>query len=374
MAGAHDELLKVADQLDDAASTSQAAQQNPLDALAEVATEFGKAASGSWLGYHANVYYEGFKPPPPGAHFDTQWGLKDMSITSFGSRGDWREFDPDEVKKRILKVAGNPDLAKIEAAAADLVTLFDRGRSEVLSILTAEPRTATDAFLSDIRTRVDRLSITTKGELVHQWAPNNIMSSDYVALGQGLRTPPHVSVLASVAALRNPMFAVQELAALSRKAGSHLHRIDRSSRKAALMGTNVFIGHGRSAVWRDLKDFVQDRLKLPWDEFNRVPVAGIANLTRLNEMLEAAAMAFLVLTAEDELADGTTVARQNVVHEAGLFQGRLGFTKAIILLEEGCAEFSNIHGIGQIRFPKGNISAAFEEVRRVLEREGVIPT
>ena len=127
-------------------------------------------------------------------------------------------------------------------------------------------------------------------------------------------------------------------------------------------------------MWRDLKDFVQDRLKLPWDEFNRVPVAGIANLTRLNEMLEAAAMAFLVLTAEDELADGTTVARQNVVHEAGLFQGRLGFTKAIILLEEGCAEFSNIHGIGQIRFPKGNISAAFEEVRRVLEREGVIPT
>jgi predicted nucleotide-binding protein len=90
-------------------------------------------------------------------------------------------------------------------------------------------------------------------------------------------------------------------------------------------------------------------------------------------MLDAAAMAFLVLTAEDELADGTTVARQNVVHEAGLFQGRLGFTKAIILLEEGCAEFSNIHGIGQIRFPKGKISAAFEDVRRVLEREGVIP-
>jgi len=52
--------------------------------------------------------------------------------------------------------------------------------------------------------------------------------------------------------------------------------------------------------------------------------------------------------------------------------GRLGFTKAIILLEDGCEEFSNIEGLGQIGFPTGNISASFEGVRRVLEREGMI--
>ena len=56
----------------------------------------------------------------------------------------------------------------------------------------------------------------------------------------------------------------------------------------------------------------------------------------------------------------------NVVHEAGLFQGRLGFSRAIILLEESCEEFSNIHGLGQIRFPKGNIKAVFEDVRQLL--------
>ena len=64
--------------------------------------------------------------------------------------------------------------------------------------------------------------------------------------------------------------------------------------------------------------------------------------------------------------------RMNVVHEAGLFQGRLGFTRAVVMLEEGCEQFSNIEGLGQIRFPHGNIAAAFEEVRRVLEREGLI--
>ena len=124
-------------------------------------------------------------------------------------------------------------------------------------------------------------------------------------------------------------------------------------------------------LWRELKDFIGDRLGLPYDEFNRVPVAGVTNVARLSEMLDAAAIAFLILTAEDEQADGSMRARENVVHEAGLFQGRLGFTRAIVLLEEACGEFSNNQGLGQIRFPKGNIAAAFEEIRRVLEREGL---
>jgi predicted nucleotide-binding protein len=89
-------------------------------------------------------------------------------------------------------------------------------------------------------------------------------------------------------------------------------------------------------------------------------------------MLDQACMAFLVMTAEDEQTDGTLHARENVIHEAGLFQGKLGFERAIILLEEGCQEFSNIHGLGQIRFPKGNIKAAFEDIREVLKREGII--
>jgi hypothetical protein len=131
----------------------------------------------------------------------------------------------------------------------------------------------------------------------------------------------------------------------------------------------VFVGHGHSAIWRELKDFLHDRLGLKVDEFNRISTAGISTTSRLDEMLDNAAFAFLIMTAEDEQADGKRYARLNVVHEAGLFQGRLGFQKAIILLEEGCEEFSNIHGLGQIRFPKGTISAKFEEIRTVLERE-----
>ncbi|MDE0323477.1 MAG: nucleotide-binding protein [Candidatus Poribacteria bacterium] len=137
-------------------------------------------------------------------------------------------------------------------------------------------------------------------------------------------------------------------------------------------GTNIFIGHGHSLDWVLLKDFINQRVKLPYDEFNRVSTAGVDTRERLAEMLDQACIAFLVMTAEDEQTDGTLHARENVIHEAGLFQGRLGFKKAIILLEDGCKEFSNIHGLGQIRFPKGNIKAIFEDIREVLEREGII--
>lgn len=134
----------------------------------------------------------------------------------------------------------------------------------------------------------------------------------------------------------------------------------------------VFIGHGRSPLWRELKDFLSDRLELCWDEFNREAVAGFTTFERLSQMVSEASFAFLIMTAEDEYMDKSLHARENVVHEVGLFQGRLGSKRAIILLEEGCKEFSNIIGLSQIRFPKGHISAAFEEIRRVLEREGII--
>jgi predicted nucleotide-binding protein len=137
-------------------------------------------------------------------------------------------------------------------------------------------------------------------------------------------------------------------------------------------GQRVFIGHGHSEAWRQLKDLLVDRLGLQFEEFNRQPVPGIATKERLEAMLDSTCFAFLLMTAEDVQPDGSKHVRENVIHEVGLFQGRHGFRRAIVLLEEGCEEFSNIHGVGQIRFPRGNVMARSEEIRRVLEREGVL--
>ena len=134
----------------------------------------------------------------------------------------------------------------------------------------------------------------------------------------------------------------------------------------------IFIGHGGSPMWRELKDFIEDILKFPCAEFNRISAAGEFTGDRLKEMLEESCMAFLIMTGEDEQADGSLRARENVIHEVGLFQGRLGFKRAIILLEKGCQKFSNIHGLGQIRFSKENIEESFGEIIKVLKRESII--
>jgi Predicted nucleotide-binding protein containing TIR-like domain len=152
--------------------------------------------------------------------------------------------------------------------------------------------------------------------------------------------------------------------------GAYIEKFVERTRGAP--GHAVFIGHGRSTQWQELRDFLSDDLGLPFEEFNRVASEGKTVVERLNEMLDAAAIALIVLTAEDQHADGTSVARQNVVHEAGLFAGRLGFRKAILLLEEGCADFTNVHGLVAIRYPPNTISATFDPVRRVLQRERLL--
>ncbi|RTL63993.1 MAG: hypothetical protein EKK41_22225 [Hyphomicrobiales bacterium] len=345
----------------------------PLRKMSKAASRIGESFSGSWLGYHSRVYYDGLVRPPPGANFSQEWGLEDVSFTGLGSRGDWLEFDTEVVKTAIRTEAGDPDIEKARDAAAQAHSAFDKAKSDALSIFESETADRPDTFLSKLKEHLERLEALSLMEFAQRWSPKGpVMTRDTLALGQGTMMPPHVAVLADVTSIEHVFKVCKEAAEICNKAASHLERKSRRTASAARVGTNVFIGHGRSGAWRELKDFIQDRLSLPWDEFNRVPVAGITNIARLAEMLDAAGVALLVLTAEDEMIDGGVQARMNVVHEAGLFQGRLGFTRAIVLLEDGCSEFSNIQGLGQIRFPQGKIAAAFEEVRRVLEREGLI--
>jgi hypothetical protein len=131
----------------------------------------------------------------------------------------------------------------------------------------------------------------------------------------------------------------------------------------------IFIGHGASEQWRNLKDHLHEKHGYEVEAYEIGARAGHAIRDILEEMLGKTSFAILVMTGEDKTEDGGMRARQNVVHELGLFQGKLGFTKAIVLLEDGTEEFSNIHGINQIRYGKGNIKETFGEVLATLKRE-----
>jgi len=344
-----------------------------LNTVDEAIEEIGSAWSGSWLGHHARIYYDGLQEPPPGAHFSKEWGFEG-GLGEHGSTGNWGEFRRQDVIDATWEVAGNPDLSDLRSSSTKAATAFEDAKAELQSFLS--PVLADhpdDKFLTDLSTKIDEMTIFGEKKFLEFWSPNGQqMSRDMKAIQAGFNVPPHFTVKADVWVLRHPFMQCGELAKITKRLASHLSNQRKKSVREGRIGTNIFIGHGRSKLWKDLKDFIQDRLHLPWDEFNRVPIAGVTNIARLSEMLDQAAFAFLIMTAEDEQADGKVHARLNVIHEAGLFQGRLGFQRAIILLEEGCEEFSNVEGLGQIRFPKGDLSKAFEEIRLVLEREELI--
>jgi predicted nucleotide-binding protein len=131
----------------------------------------------------------------------------------------------------------------------------------------------------------------------------------------------------------------------------------------------VFIGHGRSSLWRDLKDHLCEQHGYTVEAYEIGARAGHAIGDILEDMLAKSSFACLILTAEDATADGQSRARQNVVHELGLFQGRLGFSRAIVLFEDGVEEFSNIAGIQVLPFSKGRIRETFGDVLATLRRE-----
>lgn len=147
------------------------------------------------------------------------------------------------------------------------------------------------------------------------------------------------------------------------------HNIPRPTQEPAAR-PKIFIGHGgKSKEWMALQNHLREHHHYEVEAFE----SGARSGHTIRDILEAvsakASFAILIFTGEDETASGTLRARQNVVHETGLFQGKLGFNRAIVLHEAGVELFSNLDGIQWIGFSKDNIREAYGDVLAVLRRE-----
>ena len=372
MTDSQDELLGIVRDLEQLASRGREPEvREPLDRLKQAAEEVGKAWSGSWMGYHSNVYYRDLQPPP-GVHFNPEWGMMPGAFVPERTTGDWVEYDPDQVSNLIYKRAGSPNMEMLKDFDRLAGAEFSSQKSNLLSIIEIEIGYFNSQFLADQKEAVNKLSLIPEHQYLESWKPVTRTSRDSKAIYQGVWVPPHGRILAQVVSMQTTMKNIVSLTESAGHVASHISRQHRQPMQRSLQGTRVFIGHGHSHIWRELKDFLEDDLGLLVDEFDGVPTAGVTITSRLSAMLDSAAIAFLVMTGEDEQPDGALRARENVVHEAGLFQGRLGFERAIVLLEDGCEKFSNNAGLLHINFPKNNVRASFQDIRKVLEREGIL--
>jgi Predicted nucleotide-binding protein containing TIR -like domain len=121
-----------------------------------------------------------------------------------------------------------------------------------------------------------------------------------------------------------------------------------------------------------VKLYLEDELGVATVSYESESRVGESIVPVLEGFLDQATFAVLVLTGEDDTADGQLRARQNVIHEAGLFQGRVGFKKVVLLMQDNVEGFSNVAGLQYIPFSGQEIEQTFYELQRVLKREGVV--
>ena len=254
MADSHEELTQMVDTLERLAERGRQEDiQQPLDGLKQAAEQIGMAWSGSWMGYHANVYYQNLQPPPPGAHFTPEWGgLPTLFIR--GTSGEWVEFNPGDVQSAIYEMAGNPDIGPARLYNEEACSVFREQRGNLLSILEVLLADAESTVLVQMQDAIESLAVHNEGQVVHLLRPKQSVSRDSLAVYQGIRTPPHIAVLSEVLAIQNTVGIITKLANLTRQITSHTLRQRRLSQPIPSVGTRVFIGHGHSLIWRELKD------------------------------------------------------------------------------------------------------------------------
>lgn len=129
----------------------------------------------------------------------------------------------------------------------------------------------------------------------------------------------------------------------------------------------IFLSHGRSNEWYKVQAYLEKDLKYSTIELAQQPNIGRTVLQKLDEESNKCHSAIIVMTGDDKFEGGEVRARENVLHEIGFFQGKLGLDKIVLLHEEGVNIPSNIHGLVYISFPKETIEATFGALTRELK-------
>jgi len=142
-----------------------------------------------------------------------------------------------------------------------------------------------------------------------------------------------------------------------------------TERRGEAVPRGVFVAHGGNPQWRAVKAFVEDDIRLPVYSFESGVWGGTQVTDALDDLLERCGFAVCVLTAEDLSVDGEWRARQNVVHEVGLFQGRYGFDRVILLVEDGVRSVPRTADPFTVPFPRNRIDTAFWRLRHMFRTQ-----
>jgi hypothetical protein len=136
-------------------------------------------------------------------------------------------------------------------------------------------------------------------------------------------------------------------------------------------GDGVFISHGGHADWHSVKHFLESELRLPVLHFEAESWGGRPVTDALTKYLDTCGYAICVLTAEDRNPGGVRMARQNVLHEVGLFQGRYGFDRVVVIADQAC-DYVPHAAVGSVLRYRKNVAEVFGDLEMTLREKGLV--
>lgn len=157
-----------------------------------------KSWSGSWLGYHSNLYFGEFQEPSsPREMFSIEWG----GINGYDSR--WHPKSLDQIWQYVISNSSakfdvddaNDKLNELQEAATSVKTLYELNSK--------------NAILDEKIKKVDTDFVMY--DFIKVRKPGNFVSRDSEAIYQGIKVPPHIQCQSFAHAIRQNITAAEQL-------------------------------------------------------------------------------------------------------------------------------------------------------------------
>ncbi len=163
-------------------------KEEELSVLSEIASELNNCWSGSWIGFHANLYFLNFERPPSWQYqFNSEWGSLN------GIPDYWEEKSYDEIVSYIEGKSEGLSLNKVHVEIRPLIESIKEIQNFIVTELVVIQK---DDLYSEEWETVKEIKEHKWGVTPSDFAairiPKNFYTRDSFAAQQGVKVPPHI--------------------------------------------------------------------------------------------------------------------------------------------------------------------------------------
>lgn len=325
-----------------------------LEPIKAVLNQVGKSFSGSWLGYHSQVYYKNFKTPIAGAVFSFEWGLEQpYGIT--GTTGEWLIYNHDDVTEYIYKTSGIKDLDTLNKASCAICKSFESTKESLLSLISIYNSSSSDndTYYQEIIEEIRNCKLMKSSDYIAYLKPKGSFTSmDRRAIMNGIQTPAHISLLGNLLEIEDPIICCNQLNESIKKLITHYSNKELLSMPTSkiTLSNKIFIVHGHDDLAKTQVARFIEKLGLEAVILHEQVDAGSTIIEKLEKNTDVG-FGIVLYTACDfggsikSPEQKQNRARQNVVFEHGYLIAKLGRNKVCALVKDDVEHPSDLSGV-----------------------------